>query len=69
MKNQSTILLNLRVPVKLKNEFHQICKKHRTSMSSQLIQFMVQYVRDETRNELDYQNNLIKLTERESAAC
>lgn len=65
-----TVLMNIRVPDELKNQFQSICRNNHTYMTTELIRFMKEFTNKESvkmtyqkpieRNEPEQWGNLIK---------
>ena len=53
--------MNFRLPEDLKDEFYLICKRKHTYMTSELVRFIIRFVREEVSNEYDLQDKLKKL--------
>lgn len=56
-----SILINVRIPEDLKDEFQEICKRNHTYMTTEIIRFMKEFVTREVDQKLSHQSNLMKL--------
>jgi hypothetical protein len=56
-----SILMNIRIPENLKDDFQDICKKNHTYMTTEIIRFMKEFVSREVQHELSHLENLRSL--------
>ena len=56
-----SILVNMRIPEDLKEDFQEICKRNHTYMTTEIIRFMKDFVTREVDQELSYQMSLTSL--------
>ena len=56
-----SILMNVRIPEDLKEDFQEICKRNHTYMTTEIIRFMKDFVTREVDQELSYQMSLTSL--------
>ena len=56
-----SILMNVRIPEDLKEDFQEICKRKHTYMTTEIIRFMKDFVTREVDQELSYQMSLTSL--------
>ena len=56
-----SILVNMRIPEDLKEDFQEICKRNHTYMTTEIIRFMKDFVTREVDQELSYQSSLTSL--------
>jgi hypothetical protein len=45
-----SVLMNVRVPEELKDDFHMICRDNHTYMTTEIIRFIKRFVNDEIEN-------------------
>ena len=55
------ILMNVRIPEDLKDDFQEICRRNHTYMTTEIIRFMKEFVTKEVDRELSHQTSLRSL--------
>jgi len=56
-----TTLMNVRIPEDLKDDFHDVCKRNNTYMTTEIIRFMKEFITQKIDQELSHQNKLMSL--------
>ena len=56
-----SILMNVRIPEDLKDDFQDVCKRNHTYMTTEIIRFMKEFVSRDIKEELSHQKNLRSL--------
>jgi len=59
----NTTLMNFRAPNQVKNEFNRVCKLTCTTMTSEIVKFMMNFITEGNQRIKKYQIEPIKVTE------